>query len=192
MENITDKKTQMIDTARDLFATNGYKKVSMDEIAKESGVTKRTIYRYFTDKDALFKYFIDEERNQIKTIIEEIEHLDIPFFEQVHQTLLSILMYRRKSKLLNTLQREADLFISEKAITILKEEEQEMIHYLTERITKAIANGQMKECNVELCAFLLVKLYIAVMLEWDYEKKPLAEQEISDNIIQILKTGIFY
>ena len=52
------KKEQVITTARILFSERGYRKVSMDEIAKVSGVTKRTIYRYFKDKDDLIKYFL--------------------------------------------------------------------------------------------------------------------------------------
>ena len=67
-----------------------------------------------------------------------------------------------------------------------------MEQYIASRLQKAIDEEQMKPCNVELCSFLLVKLYIALMLEWDIDKKPLALEEITDNITQILKTGIFY
>ena len=55
-----DKKEEVIKTARELFTKYGYKKVSMDEIAKKSGVTKKTIYTYFKDKDSMFLYFIEE------------------------------------------------------------------------------------------------------------------------------------
>ncbi|MCI8445297.1 MAG: TetR/AcrR family transcriptional regulator [Bacilli bacterium] len=186
------KQLEIINTARDLFTTYGYKKVSMDEIAKTAGVTKRTIYHYFKDKDTLFQYFVDEERAKIKEAIEEIEKANLPFFETVHETLLTILRYRKQSKLLNTIQREADLFMSETALQLLKKVEQEMEQYIASRLQKAIDEEQMKPCNVELCSFLLVKLYIALMLEWDIDKKPLALEEITDNITQILKTGIFY
>ena len=39
-----NKKEEVINAARDLFTKYGYKKVSMDEIAKEANVTKKTIY----------------------------------------------------------------------------------------------------------------------------------------------------
>ena len=55
------KKEQIVEAARKLFTQYGYKKVSMDEIAKEAGVTKKTVYAYFKDKDELFKYFVFEE-----------------------------------------------------------------------------------------------------------------------------------
>ena len=36
-----NKKEEVINAARDLFTKYGYKKVSMDEIAKEANVTKK-------------------------------------------------------------------------------------------------------------------------------------------------------
>ena len=41
------KKEQIIESARELFTRYGYKKVSMNEIAEEAGVTKKTVYSYF-------------------------------------------------------------------------------------------------------------------------------------------------
>ena len=60
------KEEQIIETARTLFHKFGFKKVSMDEIAKEAGVTKRTIYMYFSSKEDLLKYFIIEEIKEMK------------------------------------------------------------------------------------------------------------------------------
>ena len=57
---MSKKKEQVINTARELFSNKGYKQVSMDEIANVSGVTKRTIYSYFKDKNDLIKYFLYE------------------------------------------------------------------------------------------------------------------------------------
>ena len=55
------KQEQIIQAARKLFNKFGYKRVSMDEIAKEAGVTKKTVYSYFASKEDLLKYFINEE-----------------------------------------------------------------------------------------------------------------------------------
>ena len=55
------KKEVVIDTARELFSKYGYKKVSMDEIATNANVTKKTIYTYFKDKEDMFKFFIQKK-----------------------------------------------------------------------------------------------------------------------------------
>ena len=63
------KEEQIINAARELFKNYGFKKVSMDEIARKAGVTKRTVYKYFASKQDLLKFFINEELINMKKII---------------------------------------------------------------------------------------------------------------------------
>ncbi|WP_424971068.1 TetR/AcrR family transcriptional regulator [Dinoroseobacter sp. S76] len=44
-----------------LFFRRGYSRVSMDEIAIEAGVTKRTLYNHFSSKDALIGAVMDRQ-----------------------------------------------------------------------------------------------------------------------------------
>ncbi|WP_424975169.1 TetR/AcrR family transcriptional regulator [Dinoroseobacter sp. S124A] len=44
-----------------LFFRRGYSRVSMDEIASEAGVTKRTLYNHFASKDALIGAVMDRQ-----------------------------------------------------------------------------------------------------------------------------------
>jgi len=61
MENVNPKdkrrninKTDIIDAAERLFFSKGYNNSTMDEVAKESGFTKRTLYSYFTSKEEIY------------------------------------------------------------------------------------------------------------------------------------------
>ena len=54
-----EKRTQIIDAAGVLFITNGFEKVSMEEIAKSAGVSKQTVYSHFGNKQQLFTAAID-------------------------------------------------------------------------------------------------------------------------------------
>lgn len=51
---IAQRKAQILDAARPIFAKNGYRRTKIDEIAEYLNIGKGTIYRYFTDKKALF------------------------------------------------------------------------------------------------------------------------------------------
>ena len=50
-----DTKTKIIDTVKHLFATNGYKGVSMRNIAVSTGITLSNIYHYFPSKERLLE-----------------------------------------------------------------------------------------------------------------------------------------
>ena len=48
------KKKEIIDAAEQIFLKEGFKDTSMDEIAKRSEFSKRTVYKYFGSKEELF------------------------------------------------------------------------------------------------------------------------------------------
>jgi AcrR family transcriptional regulator len=55
------KRRQIIDGARAVFMTLGFDGASMGEIARAAGVSKGTLYVYFTDKNALFEAIVEQE-----------------------------------------------------------------------------------------------------------------------------------
>lgn len=60
MENLTEgvktgrKFDQVLQGARAVFMRDGFDRASVDDIAKEAGVSKATLYSYFPDKRLLF------------------------------------------------------------------------------------------------------------------------------------------
>ncbi|WP_062153276.1 TetR/AcrR family transcriptional regulator [Beggiatoa leptomitoformis] len=56
---LTQKKKQaIVDAAAALFLNKGYGNVSMDEIAAQAGVSKRTVYNHFPSKEVLFSEIV--------------------------------------------------------------------------------------------------------------------------------------
>ena len=48
-----DSKAKILQGATELFLRYGIRSVSMDNIANHLGVSKKTIYQYFKDKDEM-------------------------------------------------------------------------------------------------------------------------------------------
>lgn len=63
MENISEK---ILETARNLFLKYGIKSISMDDIARELSISKKTIYHFFKDKNEIV-YLISERFLQEQT-----------------------------------------------------------------------------------------------------------------------------
>ena len=55
MENYLNKRKLIVDSAKALFLGKGYTATSMDKVAEKAGITKQTVYRYFSSKSDLFK-----------------------------------------------------------------------------------------------------------------------------------------
>ena len=48
-----ESKERTIQKATDLFMRYGIRSITMDEIAGQLGISKKTIYQFFTDKDEM-------------------------------------------------------------------------------------------------------------------------------------------
>src|SRR6516225_5533168 len=58
------KRQLVLDAAASLFMAHGYGAVSMDAVARSAGVSKATLYAYFSSKDQLFATIIGEACQQ--------------------------------------------------------------------------------------------------------------------------------
>ena len=54
------RPAEILDAAMKVFAHKGFAAARMDDIAREAGVTKGTIYLYFENKEAVFKSLVRE------------------------------------------------------------------------------------------------------------------------------------
>jgi AcrR family transcriptional regulator len=52
--NKAKKEALFINAAEKLFMKKGFENTSINEVAKEAGLTKRTLYQYFQSKEDLF------------------------------------------------------------------------------------------------------------------------------------------
>lgn len=184
------KEQQIIEAARKLFGKYGFKKVTMDEIAREANVTKKTVYTYFSSKEELFKYFIDEELKNMKKIIEEVEAKNEDFYETVHQAIYQLLKYKNKRKFLKNAISEAEILKDPIIIKDLKIIDTEIQKYIKQKLIDSIEKNYIEVANVDIATFLIYKMYIALMFDWNAENEKLDEEVIADNILKFLKSGL--
>ena len=61
-----ERKAQLLDVARKVFGRNGFHGVSMDDVAREAGVTKPILYDHFTSKEALYLALLDADSLELE------------------------------------------------------------------------------------------------------------------------------
>ena len=182
------KEVQIIDAARKLFYKFGFKRVSMDEIASNANVTKKTVYSYFASKEELLKYFINEEIQNMKDIVEKTENNNISYFENIHNVICALLKYKKERNFLKIIIEEADSFKNTIVMENIRTVDDVIQNYIKEKIVYAQKEGYIDVQNVDVTAFLVYRLYLSLMLELDDKK--FSDEVIADNIIAIIKNGI--
>jgi AcrR family transcriptional regulator len=82
-----ETQERIIRKTHELFMLYGIRSVSMDEIANHLGMSKKTIYQYFKDKDALVEGVIDIEIQKHET---EFTHYAANSENAIHEIFIAI------------------------------------------------------------------------------------------------------
>lgn len=77
------KKEAIIRTATDLFMRYGVHRVTVQEICRESGVSKMTCYKHFSNKGEIVKTIIDTMMAKNMAVYRELMDQDIPYTEKL-------------------------------------------------------------------------------------------------------------
>jgi TetR/AcrR family transcriptional regulator, mexJK operon transcriptional repressor len=75
------KRAAIVRAALHLFTRDGFERTSVDAIAAEAGVSKRTVYNHYGDKESLFLSVVSDFYDSLIGLVEQIinQHLtDVP------------------------------------------------------------------------------------------------------------------
>ena len=179
------KEKEILKVAKKLFSKYGFKKVSMDEIAKNAGVTKKTVYANFASKEELLNNLIKLELQDMKERFEKMEKESEDFFEGINKGLITLLIFRKRNNLFKTLFEEAEILRNKSLVNSIRYIEQDVIDYIKRKLEKAEQDGYIAFDNIDV-----YKMYIAMIIDWNGLYKKIDDKEISDNIMKILRNGI--
>jgi AcrR family transcriptional regulator len=68
--NVDERRRQLLEAGRELFAEHGYDEITMRQIAQRAGISKPLLYHYFPSKAALFHAALDEFAAELRRRIE--------------------------------------------------------------------------------------------------------------------------
>jgi AcrR family transcriptional regulator len=64
------RREQLLDIGRELFAERGYEATSVEEVAARAGVSKPVVYEHFKGKDGLYALVVDRELSRLGARLE--------------------------------------------------------------------------------------------------------------------------
>jgi AcrR family transcriptional regulator len=95
-ENLTrpDIEDRMLDAVELLLARYGYSKMTMEDIARESGLGRRTLYLHFSSKEEIALCSIDRIVERLVIRLDEIAASDQPVNMRIREMLITRVMFR--------------------------------------------------------------------------------------------------
>ncbi|MCY7449823.1 TetR/AcrR family transcriptional regulator [Bacillus altitudinis] len=183
-----DRRQMILDGATKAFTQFGYKATTMDLVAKLANVGKGTIYTFFKNKEELFDEIFTSLLMEMRKIADEAIDEKNYFSENLHLALFAILEFRKNHQLtIKIFQENAELGTSA-VKEMIEKMEQMIIRYIKTKVKEAIEKGDIKPCDPELTAFVMVKLYIALIFDWEKRYEPLTKEEVAESLeLYVLK-----
>lgn len=73
-----ERREQLLNVGRRLFADKGFEAVSVEEIAAKAGVSKPVVYEHFGGKEGLYAVLVDREMNELLSSVSQALTADNP------------------------------------------------------------------------------------------------------------------
>lgn len=150
-------KTVILDVATQLFLDKGYQLVSMDEVAKKSGVTKATVYYYYKTKADLFTDAMVQMMLRIKKRIFEILSTDKPLKDRLLE-FTKVHLQATADIDINGFMKEAKTSLSNEQLQQIKQAEDKMYEVIEQALIAAMEKGEIPQGQPQLGARAFVAL----------------------------------
>lgn len=188
---------EIIDAALDLFVTKGFKGTRLDDVAKQAGISKGTLYLYFDNKEDLFRAVVQQ------IIVPQVEKAEqhAAGFTGSQKALITTLVFNwwnavgktRLAGIPKLMVSEAANF-PELAGFYVKHVVDRARKLMSQALQKGMAQGEFKSSDPEITTRLLMApLVLAVIWEKSlapYDDKPCDMDTYLQSLLDIFFEGI--
>ncbi len=174
-DNAKPTKDLVLETATRLFIKDGYKNVSMDDVAKACNVTKATIYYYYPTKGELYTSALIEMMKRIRLHIIQILEQPTSFKERLEQ-LVEIHLSATLDIDMKNFMREATINLTEIQLKKVHASENEMYKTIEYAMQSEMDKGTIRKGDAQFFAHTFMAI-ISVGYFKDGEGKRLFQTE---------------
>jgi len=182
-------KSRLIVHAATLFANNGCKAITMDDISNSMGISKRTIYENFKDKEALLgaclQYFFEQGRMDIKQILQSSDNIISAIFKLLENT--SKIFFQLKFNFFNEVQK----YYPDTHNNTIKVFKRQHLDNTEKLLHKGIADGIVrKDINPSILSVLMNEVFVMVVQRDIYADYGFSKKEAMQTCMSCITRGM--
>lgn len=136
-------KEKILHTATELFLNQGFKSITMDDIAREMAISKKTIYSHFSNKEAIIEASTSELFNMICSGIDHITEDKKNPIEELYDIKRFVLEHLRGERTSPMYQLQK--YYPKIHRTLRKKQYDFMQDCMIENITRGVSEGLFRE-----------------------------------------------
>jgi AcrR family transcriptional regulator len=184
-----EKKECILSAATRLFARFGFKKTSVDQIAKDAGVAKGTVYYNFPSKQALFEALLAQGMDELEQRLAKASEGLAPLpaiIALVRAQLEYIAEYGPFTKLL-----VSEMWRTERAWrdTLNRLRERVVGRYVA-ALDEGVRTGALRDgLDTQVAAASIFGMVLVTALGWREFRPEQSLDEVHDTIVDLLRGG---
>jgi AcrR family transcriptional regulator len=186
-EELEEKRYEIAHKAADLIIERGFNETSVSQIAKAVGIGKSTLYDYFSNKDEIFLYLLDEPIEELTRQVKSIIAGKGSALERLYEVMymhLEVLL-RNKAYLLK-LTFEAQRLDAEG-----QQHYQEKRYAYQDLLRALIEEGIEEGCYRPVDSAIVMKMLMAMMSTVAFTTRPVgSSKEMLGSTLDMLLRGI--
>jgi AcrR family transcriptional regulator len=182
-----ENKKRIEDQARELFMRFGIRSISMDDIAGAVGMSKKTIYASFADKDALVEAVISRHLSESEELIRKLVSESA---NAVDEILMTMRLFESQFRNLNPIVvHDLRKFHPEAYRLIETHKRQFALHTIQANMERGIREGVFRaDMNVEIMSRFQLE---SMMLAFDTQLFPSDRFNLGDVSLEIHRHYLF-
>lgn len=173
-------KEKIITKATDLFLKLGFKSITMDDIACEMCISKKTIYKYFSNKEVLIAESTEIMHVKVHQMIQQVIEKDYNAIEENFEIrkVLKVLFISAETSPLYQLKKHYPAIYDK----VIRQEFDECHRYMKHNIVKGIGQGLFRDdLDIDTYSYLYYTLTFSInentMSEKEAQRLELAAME---------------
>ena len=190
-----EKRQNILEASKRIFALKGFEKATLDEIAMEAEYGKGTIYNYFKNKEDLFISLMDYELNNIEKSFGNILNEDNECRKNFKNMSTVALKYAKKNAdFFKLFIKEVGKLASQNNDNyyheLLMKNHLSTVKRVAEALEKGIKRSEIRNIDTELAGHLFIFLLRAMI--WKnlcFREKRVLEKEV-DFLVSVFFDGI--
>jgi len=181
-----ERREQLVDVGRALFAEKGFEAASIEEIATRAGVSKPVVYEHFGGKEGLYAVVVDREMSTLLDSISSALTGDNPR-ALVEQAALTLLTYiEEQTDGFRILVRDSPVATSTGTFSSLLNDIASQVEYI---LVREFAERELDTKLAGMYAQMLVGM-VALTGQWWLEVRTPGREEVAAHLVNLGWNGL--
>ena len=150
MKKFDEKKEQIKEAGRKMFAAYGYHKTTLEDIASLMKLKKNSLYYYFPNKESLFLELIEDEAAIYLKKQEKLLKQDIPISKKIIKVLNSLIQFKQQRTVKYSIRIDSYLEMTKVLREHYPEFQYNQCQLIESLLKEGIKNGEFKKHNTKI------------------------------------------